>query len=199
MPYRAIVHYDTGFSREVTSLSDWYVSAPEYASIHRGQLTARDVPPQGVDIGVKAAFVESGARVSRIKDVRLIPLDFDDDDPYSWETHQGNRRHDGYVPLSYRARDFELRWQVPVGPGRRLNPVAAGDQRVFVSLRSRFDDDTQLFALDSRDGVELWSRALGPASSINPPALSDGKLFIQTAMPVAGFSGSLHHARRGDG
>jgi outer membrane protein assembly factor BamB len=60
-----------------------------------------------------------------------------------------------------------------------LNPVTAGDGKVFVTTSSYFGIQ-QARALDARTGGELWMREFGNIHTVNPPAYANGFVYLQT-------------------
>ncbi|MEO8056440.1 MAG: PQQ-binding-like beta-propeller repeat protein, partial [Acidobacteriota bacterium] len=102
----------------------------------------------------------------------------------SWPMYQANASHTGYMPVSLEPGQFYARWSKGIGvvPGGTLsvNPVAAGDGRVYASLRIYFNVVTQLFALSTTDGSTLWSKDFGDLFSVNPPSYVNGIVYLQT-------------------
>ncbi len=101
----------------------------------------------------------------------------------SWPMFQGNPAHTGYVPVSLEPQWFNVRWTKTLGtvPGGTLtvNPVAAGDGRVYATLQG-YSDDAQLFALRTSDGATLWSSAFENRPTVNPPSYVNGRVYFQT-------------------
>jgi hypothetical protein len=98
----------------------------------------------------------------------------------SWPMFQADAQHTGYLPVSLDPPSFSLRWQRNVGGDYVLNPVTAGDGRVFVTLLTYFNDVTTLFALRTLDGETLWSKGFGSVFSVNPPSYAYGNVYVQT-------------------
>ena len=102
----------------------------------------------------------------------------------SWPMFQGNPAHTGYVPVSLEPQWFHVRWTRNLGtiPNFTLpvNPVAAGDGRVYATLLTRFNDVPQLFALRTSDGATLWTKGFGAVFSVNPPSYVNGRVYVQT-------------------
>jgi outer membrane protein assembly factor BamB len=178
--YSTFAHYDSGGSREVTSLTEWSVQPASLASIERGALVTYELEGSEAQITISAAYEEGGVRLTATRDVAIKLEGELETDPTIWETYQGNRRHTGYVPISTDPLDFALRWQRQVGSGRPLNPVTAADGKVFASVKIYFNDETQLFTLDARDGETLWTKQFGAPFSVNPPAFGYGNVYVQT-------------------
>ena len=95
----------------------------------------------------------------------------------AWSMYQNGPAHSGYVPVGLDPALFHLRWQTALNVP--LNPVTAGDGKVFASSVGYFNGQ-DLFALDSNDGSVVWSRDFGSIFSVNPPAFSDHKVYVQT-------------------
>ena len=85
-----------------------------------------------------------------------------------WTTYQGNASHTGYNPVAMDTRVFQELWSRNVSSAA-LNPVTAGDGKVFVSTNAYFGVQ-QAKSLDARTGTELWSRDFGNIHSVHPPA-----------------------------
>ena len=98
----------------------------------------------------------------------------------TWSMFQADAKHTGYLPVSLDPALFSFRWQKNVGTNFPLNPVTAGDGKVFVSLLTYFNDMPSLFALRSLDGTALWSKGFGSVFSVNPPSYAYGKVYVQT-------------------
>ena len=96
-----------------------------------------------------------------------------------WTTYQGNARHTGYNPVAMDPNVFQELWSKSVSTAA-LNPVTAGDGRVFVSTNAYFGvQDAK--ALDARTGTEVWTRNFGSIHSVHPPAYANGTVYLQTA------------------
>jgi hypothetical protein len=96
-----------------------------------------------------------------------------------WTMYQGNAAHTGYNPVSMDVAVFRELWTKTLVAGVALNPVTAGDGKVFVSTNAYFGTQ-QAKSLDARTGNELWSRDFGPIHSVNPPAYGNGTVYLQT-------------------
>ena len=120
----------------------------------------------------------------------------------TWPMFQGNPAHTGYLPMSLQPGQFNVRWTknlgaIPGGPVP-VNPVAAGDGRVYATLRIFHDDVTQLFALRTSDGATLWTRKFENEPKVNPPSYVNGRVYVQTGnhssdswlWALDGFSGT---------
>jgi outer membrane protein assembly factor BamB len=96
-----------------------------------------------------------------------------------WSTYQGNADHSGYVPASLNPNEFSEGWVRDVIGSAALNPVAAGDGKVFVTTLGYFGPNV-VMALDSATGEELWTNNFGNVHSIQPPAYANGTVYIQS-------------------
>jgi outer membrane protein assembly factor BamB len=83
---------------------------------------------------------------------------------------QGNVAHTGYVPVTLNPVAFALRWTRTINAGVALNPVTAGEGKVFVSEYGYFTNPG-LYVLDAGSGNMLWSVNYGSVFSVNPPQL----------------------------
>ena len=95
-----------------------------------------------------------------------------------WTTYQGNASHTGYNPVAMDVRVFQELWTKTVSSAA-LNPVTAGDGKVFVTTNAYFGIQ-QAKSLDARTGAELWMRDFGSIHSVNPPAYANGTVYLQT-------------------
>jgi outer membrane protein assembly factor BamB len=177
--FAATVRYENGVRRSVTEAAGWEVTPAALASIQAGLLTtARLTTPQET-LTLRATYSEGNVRLSDEKAVLCVAAD-DVERPDAWPMYQANARHTGYLPISLDHESFALRWQRDVGGAFALNPVTAVDGKVFVTLRTYFDDVTSLFALDAVDGQTLWSKGFGSIFSVNPPSYAYGSVYVQT-------------------
>ena len=95
-----------------------------------------------------------------------------------WTTYQGNASHTGYNPVAMDVSVFKELWSKSVSTAA-LNPVTAGDGKVFVTTNAYFGIQ-QARSLDARTGTELWMRDFGAIHSVNPPAYGNGTVYLQT-------------------
>jgi hypothetical protein len=95
-----------------------------------------------------------------------------------WTTYQGNASHTGYNPVLMDVRVFQELWSRTVSSAA-LNPVTAGDGKVFVTTNTYFGIQ-QAKSLDVHTGNELWSRDFGNIHTVNPPAYANGTVYLQT-------------------
>ena len=98
----------------------------------------------------------------------------------TWPMFQANAKHTGFLPIGLNPANFTLRWQQDIGGASALNPVAAADGKVFVTLLVYFNNVPSFFALDAADGHTLWSKTFGSIFSVNPPSYAYGKVYLQT-------------------
>jgi hypothetical protein len=95
-----------------------------------------------------------------------------------WTTYQGNASHTGFNPVAMDVGVFQELWTKTVSTAA-LNPVTAGDGKVFVTTNAYFGVQ-QAKSLDARTGNELWSRDFGAIHSVDPPAYANGTVYLQT-------------------
>lgn len=96
-----------------------------------------------------------------------------------WTTTQGNARHSGYVAATLDPATFRELWVVDLGNGGALNPVVAGDGKVFVST-AHYSAPDRLLALDARTGATRWSHDFGGVEMVHPPAYGNGRVYAMT-------------------
>ena len=172
-----------------------FATQPAMASPKRGEVKDRqgniigilagegrsDVPGKGAPAAPEPSVVtlpdpDTAVREDKAVARAVTPLGGND----TWPMFQGNARHTGFVPIDLNPAQFSLRWQQDIGGADAVNPVAAGDGKVFVSLLLYFDNVPSFFALDATDGHTLWSKNFGDVFSVNPPSYAYGKAYIQT-------------------
>jgi len=177
--YVATALYDSGAVRDVSSAASWTVDPPSAASIAGGVLTTGSLPAPEVDLTLHASFTDGASTVTADK---LVPCLADDpaEKPGTWPMFQANARHTGHLAIAVEPATFHLKWIRSVGSNLPLNPVAAGDGKVFVTLLTYFQDVTSLFALNAADGSTLWSTGFGSIYSVNPPSYAYGNVYVQT-------------------
>jgi len=97
-----------------------------------------------------------------------------------WETHQGNARHSGEVPIRLSPARFSKvwEWQRPAGgePIGGINPVVTHAGKVYVTMDVYFGE-ARLYALNEASGSEAWLRSMGSVPAFNPPAVGGGKVY----------------------
>jgi outer membrane protein assembly factor BamB len=116
--------------------------------------------------------------------------------PPPWSTYQGNAAHTGYVPISLNPESFSELWTETIIESVALNPVAAGDGKVYITTVGTNDDDDDgpnlAVGLDST-GNELWRYDFNdidspyPVDYINPPAYDNGSVYIQSGGDLDSF------------
>lgn len=195
LEYYAMAYFDSGAVYDVSFDAVWQVDPDELASLFGGFLS---VGSSTGEVVVSASFEEEGITVVGEKTVLIAERGAVEVEAGHWPTYQGNRSHTGHVVGLVEPDDFGLRWEtVVVETASALNPVAAGDGLVFVSLLFPGSEETQLFALDARDGEALWSQGFGPVHSTNPPAFAYGRVYIQTGKESSNGQPPLLHALDG--
>lgn len=153
----------------------WSSSAPSIVAIdNTGLATAR---AQG-----EATITATAGGKSAVATVTVLPRPSSDwtSVAQDWTTFQGNPSHTGYVPATLDPVLFDQRWVANVAPGELLNPVTAGDGKVFASTNSYFGDQQVLVALNATTGGQLWSRHFAGYHSVHPPAYASGTAYVTT-------------------
>lgn len=131
----------------------------------------------GVSPGVAVITASSGGVLSA--DTITVKRPFADwSGAVEWTTYQGNARHTGYNPVLMDTHVFQELWTRTISTAA-LNPVTAGDGKVFVTTSSYFGVQ-QARSLDARTGNELWMRDFGSIHAVNPPAYAGGTVYLQT-------------------
>lgn len=177
--FAAIATYESGVQRNVSSQASWTVAPPELASLAGGVLTVGTLTAPEASLTLQATFVQGEDTLTAEKGV-LVLADVTAEKPGTWPMFQADARHTGHLGITVNPAAFRLKWQRDIGNGKSLNPVSAGDGKVFVSLLTYFDDVTSLFALRSSDGATLWSKGFGSVFSVNPPSYAYGNVYVQT-------------------
>ncbi|MEH6471165.1 MAG: PQQ-binding-like beta-propeller repeat protein [Halopseudomonas sp.] len=96
-----------------------------------------------------------------------------------WSMYQGGPEHSGYVPVVLDSVDFTERWVATYADVQSLNPVVAGDGKVFATSKIRHSDQ-RLLVIDSTTGSLIWERSFGSIHSIDPPSYENGVVYLQT-------------------
>ncbi len=174
--YDAVVTFDNGAVKTVTEEAVWQASEA-FVSVNQGVLSTGAILDNSAKFKLLASYTYGGVTVGAELDVTCLTED-SMHQGLSWPMFQGNKEHNGALPLLLNTATFSKKWERNFG--RAINPVTAADGRVFVSTPSRFQSGDSLFALDSRDGEIIWSKDLGTASSVNPPSYAYGNVYIQT-------------------
>jgi len=131
----------------------------------------------GVAPGMAAVTASSGGAFAADTITVVRPI-ADWSGAVEWTTYQGNARHTGYNPVAMDRAVFQELWSRTVSTAA-LNPVTAGDGKVFVTTNAYFGvQDAK--ALDARTGTELWTRNFGNIHSVHPPAYGNGTVYLQT-------------------
>jgi len=177
--FSARVRYENGVVRDVSTLANWSVEPPSVASVEGGVVSVGPLSGAEQDLLLRAAYVDGSTSLTAEKQVRCI-ADLAAEGPGVWPMFQADARHSGYLPVRLDPAQFTVRWQRDIGGEFALNPVAAGDGKVFVSLRTYFGSTTNLFALNALGGETIWSKGFGSVFSVNPPSYAYGNVYIQT-------------------
>jgi hypothetical protein len=177
--YVATVTYENGVQRNGSATASWTVDPPELASVTGGSLTTGTLATATADLTLRATFVQGADSLMAQKQV-LCLANATAEKPGTWPMFQANARHTGYISTSVEPASFRLKWQQTVGTGLPLNPVAAGDGKVFVTLLTYFNNVPTFFALRASDGATLWSKSFGSVFSVNPPSYAYGNVYLQT-------------------
>jgi outer membrane protein assembly factor BamB len=113
-----------------------------------------------------------------------------------WSTYQGNAAHTGYVPGFLNTDGFSHSWTKNIAAVAELdiefvtlNPVAAGDGKVFVTTGGDYGPHVAI-ALNSADGTMAWPDGpydFNEIDSINPPAYANGIVYIQSGLDLDSY------------
>jgi len=177
--FTARVTYENGVQHDGSAVASWTADPPELASIAGGVLTTGTLATASANLTLHATFIQGADTLVAQKQV-LCLADVTAEKPGTWPMYQANARHTGYISTSVAPANFRLKWQRTVGSGLVLNPVAAGDGKVFVTLSLYFDSGPSLFAIRASDGATLWSTSFGSVYSVNPPSYAYGNVYLQT-------------------
>lgn len=177
--FAALGTYESGVQRDVSGKASWTVDPETFASVAGGFLTIGTLPAAEAVLTLQATFVQGEETRTAEKQV-LVLADPVAETPGAWPMYQANARHTGHLGISFDPSALRLKWQRDVGNGKALNPVAAGDGKVFVTLVTYFDNLQTLFALGAADGGTLWSKGFGAVYSVNPPSYAYGNVYLQT-------------------
>jgi hypothetical protein len=131
----------------------------------------------GVSPGMAAVTASSGGAFAADTVTVVRPI-ADWSGAVEWTTYQGNASHTGYNPVAMDVAVFQELWSRNVSTAA-LNPVTAGDGKVFVSTNSHFGVQ-EAKSLDARTGAEQWSRNFGNIQAVTPPAYANGTVYLQT-------------------
>ncbi len=94
--------------------------------------------------------------------------------PPSWHTYQGQREHDGFVPLEVDPAVIAERWTMTFPLDAEPSPATGGDGYILFSV------DKLLYVLGSGTGKVRWIKSFPECYHINPPAYADGRVYVQT-------------------
>lgn len=178
-PFIARVRYASGVLRDVTALADWSLQPPGVASVSGGIVTVGTLTDHERLLTLRATYAEGSASLAAEKQVRCA-RDLAAEGPGVWPMFQADSRHTGSLPILLDPTKFSLRWQRNFDGQHPLNPVSAGDGKVFASMQTYFSDHPSLFALRATDGATIWSKDFGNIFSANPPSYAYGNVYIQT-------------------
>jgi hypothetical protein len=105
-----------------------------------------------------------------------------------WSTYQGNAAHTGYVSVDLNPDDFSFGWDRKLTESVPLNPVAAGDGKVFVTSGGNYGPHVAM-ALDSADGATFWTYDdfSDTTYSVHPPAYANDTVYIQSGVDNDSF------------
>ncbi len=179
--FAAFARYENGVQADVSSLASWTVEPAGIASVVGGVLTTGPLSVPEQILTLRATYAEGADSVAAEKSVPCLA---DDAAEYSgaWPMFQANARHTGYLPIAIDPKNSRLKWKRNFGGGFALNPVAAGEGKVFVTSSAGVPS---LFALSGNDGATLWSKVYGPVFSVNPPSFRYGMVYLQTVNHAA--------------
>jgi outer membrane protein assembly factor BamB len=175
----ATATFDSGVQRKVTAKAAWTATPDWLATINAGVLTTGPLPGGDEVVTLRGVFTWGSDTLTAEKQV-ICRQEDSAETPGAWPMFQGNAAHTGYLPVRLDPASFVPRWQTDVGGAFGLNPVAAGEGRVFVTLRTYFDSVPTLYALDALQGGVVWSKTFAGAFSVNPPSLAYGSVYVQT-------------------
>jgi outer membrane protein assembly factor BamB len=101
----------------------------------------------------------------------------------AWTTFQGDAAHTGYVPGHLDPRSFEELWHVGYGmtSTEHLQPVAAGDGKVFLAKTSYCYTPSEVRGFDARSGQLLWTRSIPDIPGLSPAAYTDGRVYAHAS------------------
>jgi outer membrane protein assembly factor BamB len=191
--FLATVRYENGVTRDATARSTWTVDPASLATVVAGTLTTGTLATTEQAMTLHASLVEGIDSLIAQKPVLCVAED-PAEKTSSWPMFQANARHTGYLPIGLEPGGFRVVWQKDLGEAVALNPVAAGEGKVFATVLSSFANTTQLFALRSRDGATLWSKGFGEVFSVNPPSFAYGNVYVQTGKGISTAPDPLLHA-----
>lgn len=178
-PYAATARFENGVERDVTPKASWTVDPAPLASITGGLLSVGTLPASEAELTLQATFVQGSDSLTATKLV-LALAEVTAEKPGTWPMFQANARHTGHVAAELQPSTFRLKWQRELEASSALNPVAAGDGRVFVTRLAYVEEEPSVVALRALDGTTLWSHAVGSVE-VNPPSYAYGSVYVQTS------------------
>ena len=169
--------YPDGSERNVSSKATWSVT-PADATVLQGVLTTGSlaVPEEMLTVG--ASYTEGPSTVTAETQVRFLAAD-PAEGPNSWPMYQADARHSGFVASAVDPTLFTLHWRKDFTETNSLNPVAAGEGKVFLSFYSYSASHASIFALDAADGTQLWSKDFESGLGIDAPSLGYGNVYVR--------------------
>jgi len=84
------------------------------------------------------------------------------------------------VPVRIETGNIIEMWSVLLGDGSGINPVAVGNNRIYVTSETT-DHEKTLHALNQVDGEVVWETSYNDDYYITIPAYADGQIYIQTS------------------
>lgn len=183
--YWTKVRYESGVVRDVTGQTVWMIDPSAVASVDGGVVTVGQLNEPEFPLTLHATYSEGAANLLAQKVVRAYS-NLAAEGPKRWPMFQSDAQHTGSKPVLLLPNRFSFRWQRDVGGTLALNPVAAGEGKVFVSLVQYFSEVPSLFALSALDGQTLWSKDFGRVFSVNPPSYAYGNVYVQVGNHTPG-------------
>ena len=177
--FGAVVRYENGISRDVRGTATWAIVPSGVATVAAGDVTVGTLPVPEQLFTLTATYTEATDVLTAQKLV-LCRADDSVETPGVWPMFQANPRHTGYLPISVDPSSFRLKWSRTFTGGLPVNPVSAGEGKIFVTFMSYFANESNLFALAAHDGSVLWSKDFGRVFSVNPPSFAYGAVYVQT-------------------
>lgn len=164
------------FYRPITGLYlAWTSSDPQKAAVDSvGKVTGAGAGPATITVvaGTRSSSVSLAVAARPVAEWSQAGV---------WGTFQGNARHTGFVAVSADPLSFRPLWEKTVAPGVPLNPVTAGDGRVFVTTNAYFGTQV-LSVFDAQTGGEQWKHVFeGFIHGVHPPAYGGGRVYVTTS------------------
>lgn len=99
-----------------------------------------------------------------------------------WALETANAAHNGFQPYRLDETDFSLRWSktftLPV------QPLATGDNHVFIVQGNNYSSDNNLRSLNAVDGKQEWKQDLAQTYNLSAPLYSAGQVVVQASSPT---------------